>query len=298
MVRTWTMALLAIGGLAGLNSLPSQVQAEEAEAIIRICDRVPGEATGGQAGGGSCPQGAGQGVAGCPTCRSGAGCPSHGGYGYGGYGCNYGYCGLGIIRPGGHVHQALDWFNPHGMCTHSPDHGWAPPGKMHTPHPQMVAYRKSFPDSWTGQPGAGVAGGQRPVQIYMPTDTTQLGYYYQAVPRWHATRGMVPGVPDPRQWHRDMCQGKGTAGCKTCQNGQAAVNQGEQIVGEQIINEKVIEGPVNNAPPQQVDPQPQLVDPQPQPVEPQPQVAPPPPAAAPPAAPLEKAETPNLQRIN
>lgn len=287
MVRTWTMALLTMGGLAGFSTLPSQIQADEGEAIIRICDRVPGEAGNGHAaGGGNCPPGASHGATGCPTCRSGSPCRTHGGY----YGCGYGYgyCGLGIIRPGGHVHQALDWFNPHGMCTHSPDHGWAPPAKMHTPHPQQVAYRQMFPASWTGQPGAGVVGGPRPVQIYMPTDTTQLGYTYQAVPRWHAQRGMVPGVPDPRQWHRELCQGQGQ-NCPNCRNGHAGVNHGEQI-----IEEKVIEGPVDNA-------QPQLVDPQPHPaVDPQPNVAPEPPAEPKPAqaAPLEKAESPNLQRIN
>jgi len=268
MVRTWTMALLTAGGLAGFGLISSQVSADEGEAIIRISDCA--ENHGGAAGScpnGNCPNGAP--VAGCPSCRSGF-CQSHG--------SGYAYTGT-CIRPGGHVHQFLDWFNPHGMCVHSPDHGWAPPGKMHTPHPQQVAYRKSFPDAWSGQPGVGVVGGPRPVQIYTPTDTTQLGYYYQAVPRWHAYRGMVPGVPDPRQWHRDLCQGKGAPGCKNCQNGQAAVGQGEQI-----IEEKVIENP-----------QPQQADPQPHPAV-EPNVAPPPPADPKPA--LEKAETPNLQRIN
>lgn len=286
MVRTWTMALLALSGLAAVNSLPNPIQAEEGEAIIRICDRVPGDAmNGGQGGYGQ----NGQGVSSCPNCRSGAGCPSHGGYGgYGGYGygCGYGYGNQTCIRPGSHAHQILDWFNPHGMCVHSPDHGWAPPGKMHTPHPQQVAYNKMFPDAWTGQTGAGAMGGPRAVQVYMPTDTTQLGYYYQAAPRWHAQRGMVPGVPDPRQWHRDMCQGKGT-GCRTCQNGQAA-NAGEQIIEERVID--------NGQMP--AEGQPQMVDPQPHPAaDPQPNIAPEPPAEPKAAAPLEKADAPNLQRI-
>ncbi len=30
----------------------------------------------------------------------------------------------------------------------------------------------------------------------MPTDTTQLGFYYQTVPQWQPVRGMVPGAPN------------------------------------------------------------------------------------------------------
>ena len=35
----------------------------------------------------------------------------------------------------------------------------------------------------------------------MPTDTTQLGYYYQHAPTWHAYPGMIPPVPRPVDWH-------------------------------------------------------------------------------------------------
>ena len=37
--------------------------------------------------------------------------------------------------------------------------------------------------------------------VYMPTDTTQLGYYYQHAPTWHAYSGMIPPVPRPSDWH-------------------------------------------------------------------------------------------------
>ena len=219
MVRSmpWKLALIAAGTLASFV-LPAglALAADETEGVVRICDQVPEQSAQGS---GSEGADTGSGTGNCPTCQSGRACGLHGGsggynnhgvYGYHGNG-QCGYNGYGCMRPCGHVHQVLDWFNPHGMCTHSPDHGYAPPGKIRTPHPQQVAYTKGFPDAWTGQPGAGV-GAARAAAIYMPTDTTQLGYYYQAAPRWQARRGMVPSVPNPSQLHQDLCQGQGAAG--------------------------------------------------------------------------------------
>lgn len=284
MVRStlWKLALIAVGALASLASLAGRSFADDSEGIVRICDQVPGQT----AQGGNCQTGqpcrspGGYGGRNCGTC----GYYGNGQCGYGGYGC---------MRPAGHVHQFLDWFNPHGMCTHSPDHGYAPPGKLHTPVPRQVAYQKGFPDSWTGQPGAGMGvGGPRAVAIYMPTDTTQLGYYYQAVPRWQAYQGMVPPTPIPSQWHRQLCQGQGqgcqhcrgqaAGGCPHCQgHGQAHTGHGKP----QVIEAQPMPAEPNPAP---------MVDPELNPVEP----APAEPAPAPAAAPLEKAENPNLQPIS
>ncbi len=270
----WTLSLAALQGVALWSGA---AQADDSAGIIRICDRAPG-----QEGGGNCPNGV------CQNQGGYAGSGYQGGAGYQGGGCRNGVCqtqGLGGIYAGGlgcpgyginhtgHVYQFLDWLNPHGICTHSPDSGWSPPGKMRTPHPQAVAYQKSFPDAWTGQAGAG-AGGQRAVAIYMPTDTTQLGHYYQTVPQWHAYRGMVPPTPVPSQWHRPLCQG---AGCQTCRNG---AQPGHVHGGEQIIQERAVDQPV---------------DQEPHPVD---EVAPRPVAPMPPAQPLEKAERPDLQPIN
>ena len=277
MVRStlWKLALIAVGAFTGLASPAGRSFADDSEGVVRICSQVPGQA----ASGGSCQPGG--------ACQSGQSCRSNGGiggrncgvYGYHGNG-NCGYYGYGCMRPCGHVHQFLDWFNPHGMCTHSPDHGYAPPGKLHTPHPQQVAYQKGFPDAWTGQAGAGMGvGGPRAVAIYMPTDTTQLGYYYQAVPRWQAYRGMIPPTPIPSQWHRELCQGQG----------HAHTGHGEQIIHERAIEAQPLPAEPNLAP---------EAAPQPNPVQPAP-VAPAPPAEpAPAAAPLEKAANPNLQPIN
>ena len=62
-----------------------------------------------------------------------------------------------------------------------------------------VPYHKFFPNSWTGNPAPRVQ--HRAPTVYMPTDTTQLGYYYQHVPTWHSYQGMLPPVPRPADWH-------------------------------------------------------------------------------------------------
>ena len=127
-------------------------------------------------------------------------------------------------------------------------------------------------------------GGPRPVSVYMPTDTTQLGYYYQATPRWQARQGMVPLTPTPSLWHRQLCQGQA---CQSCR-GQAAggcpqcQNQG-QYQEQGVIEAQPLPAAPNPAP---------VIESQPQPSEP----APAPEVA--PAVPLEKAENPNLQPIN
>jgi hypothetical protein len=79
-----------------------------------------------------------------------------------------------------------------------PTTGWVPPGR-YIMHRHWVPYYKFFPNSWTGQPTP-VPQVRLPM-VYMPTDTTQLGYYYQHVPHWHAYSGMVPPVPRPMDWH-------------------------------------------------------------------------------------------------
>src|SRR5690606_31408820 len=38
-------------------------------------------------------------------------------------------------------------------------------------------------------------------QVHMPTDTTQLGFYYQRVPTWAPVPGMIPPPPNPADYH-------------------------------------------------------------------------------------------------
>ena len=294
MVRSipWKLALLSVGAVAGFASLASRSFADDFEGIVRISDQ-------GTAGQNSPTPVADNGFSGgyvegvCPNCQQGAACGYHG--------CN--------MRPMGYVNHILGWVNPwSGVGTYSPDHGYAPPGKVRTPHPQQVAYNKAFPDAWTGQPGAG-GGGQRAYQIYMPTDTTQLGYYYQAVPRWHANPAMIPPTPVPSQWHRDLCQGQG------CQNGRCQLGarfhghghgqacppqygSGEQIISEQVINtpsETATPTPINESGPSNGTQEPAA------PTIPSPIQTTPAPATTtpmtPPAIPLEKVGYPNLRPI-
>ncbi len=96
----------------------------------------------------------------------------------------------------------------HCRLGHGLGHGYqrtfSPPVKRPI-YRQGVAYYKMFPDAWTGQQAVPVTNYQYPV-IYMPTDTTQLGYYYQHVPYWQHRQGMVPPPPVPSQWHTTVSQ--------------------------------------------------------------------------------------------
>lgn len=93
----------------------------------------------------------------------------------------------------------------HHQGTVSPDDGWARPVKNPIRR-NPVEYRRYWPSKWWGQPGSALSS-RRPAfpQVYMPTDTTQLGYYYQSVPQWRRNPAMVPLMPWPSAWHRREC---------------------------------------------------------------------------------------------
>jgi hypothetical protein len=189
MVRQTLIALAAgvSSGLMALSGMPASAQ-EEGEGIVRVSDCQPAvTSNSGPVYYGDCPDG-----------RCGYGCRGNG---------------------AGHIRGVISILCPCGAGLHSPDHGWAPPGRVQLPYPRPVAYQKWFPDQWTGQPGAYGVGGPRPPVVYMPTDTTQLGYYYQTVPRWHAYQGRIPGPPNPAQWHHNLCQLQGANGYGYCPQG-------------------------------------------------------------------------------
>lgn len=85
-------------------------------------------------------------------------------------------------------------------CTHSPDHGFSVPGKWPI-HRRGVQYTSFYPHTWAGMEGP--ATGEVPVypMAYMPTDTTQLGFYHQHVPFWQPQPNPMPARPIPAQWH-------------------------------------------------------------------------------------------------
>ncbi len=88
-------------------------------------------------------------------------------------------------------------FNEH-CCKHSPDYGYSPPAKYPL-HRRGVEYTSYFPAQWYGA-GADYSRSQAPM-VYQPTDTTQLGFYYQHVPFWQPQPNRVPERPIPAQWH-------------------------------------------------------------------------------------------------
>jgi hypothetical protein len=100
------------------------------------------------------------------------------------------------------------WHLNHG-CTlpeyQWPDYGYARIVK-HPIHRMPVQYYRYWPQRWYGEPGSGIAANapRFPV-IYTPTDTTELGVYYQRVPQWLPNPAMLPPAPWPTDWHRREC---------------------------------------------------------------------------------------------
>lgn len=84
-------------------------------------------------------------------------------------------------------------------CSHSPDHGYSIPGKWPIQR-RGVQYNSYYPAAWHGTEGA-LAGGVTYPMVYQPTDTTQLGFYYQHVPFWQPQPNPLPPRPIPPQWH-------------------------------------------------------------------------------------------------
>lgn len=131
----------------------------------------------------------------------------------GGDGCGSGYCSR--CGAGGLCRGVKGCCNgPCGICglagalcacKHSPDHGWGRPIKQpiyRTP----VTYRHYWPMYWYGESGGGITANMPTFPMaYMPTDTTQLGFYYQRVPTWTPNPAMIPPTPWPAHWHKREC---------------------------------------------------------------------------------------------
>ncbi|QDT39613.1 hypothetical protein [Stratiformator vulcanicus] len=62
-----------------------------------------------------------------------------------------------------------------------------------------VQYQRYYPSTYYGLPGS-VHPQVLPI-IATPTDTTQLGFYYQRVPTWTPVPGMIPPPPNPNYYH-------------------------------------------------------------------------------------------------
>ena len=87
--------------------------------------------------------------------------------------------------------------NHRGLAT-----GWCPPGKIRIRR-ERVQFNKYYPNYWSGR-GPGAPQQYAPM-VYTPTDTSQLGYYYQHAPSWTAQPNRIPGAPHPAAWHNRFC---------------------------------------------------------------------------------------------
>ncbi len=99
-----------------------------------------------------------------------------------------------------------------------PDAGWAPPARLPV-NRDLVWYQSYWPQAFYGNQGGGFVGNYP--QVYQPTDTTQMGYYYSHVPTWQSRPGMIPPVPNPANYHPRVCPNGYGNQCNTCNNGVA-----------------------------------------------------------------------------
>lgn len=90
------------------------------------------------------------------------------------------------------------WALDPNYYTVAPDYGWSEPGKWPIVRRSPV-YTRYYPDAWYGTGKSNQQAQAYPV-VGQPTDTTQLGYYYQTVPQWQPNPSMLPPPPHPRDW--------------------------------------------------------------------------------------------------
>jgi hypothetical protein len=90
--------------------------------------------------------------------------------------------------------------DPYAMKLPS-DYGFVPPTAWPYVERQAVEYNRYLADPLYGTPGMRYANVQLPM-VYMPTDTTQLGFHYMHVPQWRPDLSMYPPAPNPIQWER------------------------------------------------------------------------------------------------
>ena len=212
MFRVLTQAAACACGIA-LLAMPASGADDSAEGVVRLKGASQDASVqpashsncqscevGYDAGYGACQD--------CNECRGGRPCPLAGlgrGWNDGYCGrCNGSYCGL---DPLGNKIRCL--FGNYGGCSHAPGEGYITPSRR-------PIWDMSMPTStmWSGQwlCGKGQPHPSTLAPVYMPTDTTQLGYSYSHVPYWMPKAGMVPQLPVPNQFHDRTIMSR----CKTC----------------------------------------------------------------------------------
>lgn len=81
------------------------------------------------------------------------------------------------------------------------DYGFVPPTGWPYVQRESVEYQRYYADQLYGTPGMQYSNVQLPM-VYMPTDTTQLGFNYMHVPQWRPDWSMYPPAPNPIKWER------------------------------------------------------------------------------------------------
>ena len=134
----------------------------------------------------------------CPQCTAGA-------YGYG----------MPDLVHGLQTTPLVQWLIDDNYYVRSPDHGFVRITKRPVER-NPVVYTKYWPTHWYGAPRTGPAQRiRRYPTVALPTDTTQLGYYYQQVPSWQPNSGMIPPPPQPKLFHlREKCRACIDNGCR------------------------------------------------------------------------------------
>ena len=190
--------LLSIGTATGVFAQ----QPAQTAGMVRISDG--GVRSGGQASDGQNVTQAssrfGHGGSGAPfsdgSCQGNTGA-------YGSGSCPSGRCQQGNCPQGGGGRCRGGHGSLHGVfsdhyCKHSPDYGYSPPSKYPL-HRRGVEYDRYYPAQWYGA-GADYTQSTAPM-VYQPTDTTQMGFYYQHTPFWQPQPDRLPERPIPAQWH-------------------------------------------------------------------------------------------------
>ncbi|MFK7818418.1 MAG: hypothetical protein AB8G99_06855 [Planctomycetaceae bacterium] len=113
-----------------------------------------------------------------------------------GGGCNSGGCNSGGCNNGSACGGGGCGFASLGKKAY-PDSGWAPPASVPIIR-NNAQYTNWWPQQWYGSPG--FAATPYPM-VYMPTDTTQLGFGYMQVPYWQRRAGSYPPIPDAAMYH-------------------------------------------------------------------------------------------------
>lgn len=185
----------------------------------------------------------------CPNgdCNGGYGGGSGWGWGWGNRGG--GYCST--CNGGGLFGQGCRHGLAMGQAWVRPPATW---GLARSPN----VYNYYWNAQLTGTPPGVVQAGVQYPMVYQPTDTAQMGFYYQSVPRWQYRPNMLPPAPAP-YWPLGMNKAYGAGYGGGCPGGNCWA--GSTVDSTNVVpnnGSPVNPAPVQNpqaAPPPPVEPQ-------------------------------------------